>query len=253
MIGISFFFGTVLFGLALGVEHVAASPAFRVDKIAWQGLAHLDEDEMTNRFKFVLGKNIFKVNIQALHQALMAEKWIKTVTVKKDYPNRLMIFVVERKPAAVEYHLDDQGDRAVRLASAPVLIDREGMILQKGGALPSGLARLLHVNAQAYEKALGLWDLLDHYPGLFIDLSNPDDLLVHITDAGNGKRLGLLHLGGESYAERWARFLAIERHLKNRGQVPWEVDLRFPGQVIVKNGLGVLKPVSGSAPESIYF
>jgi len=253
MIGISLVFGGGLFTVALGIERVAASPSFRVERIAWHGLTQLDETEMTHRFKSVMGKNIFRVDIDDMHRRLMAERWIKAATVKKDFPNRLSIFVVERKPAAIGYQLDEQGERLINARIAPVLIDAEGRILEKGGPFPPGMARLIHVNAKAYAKALALWTQLDDYPGSFIDLGNPDDLKVYIADEGEGKQRGLLHLGASGYSESWGRFLAIENQLIDRGPTPWEIDLRFPGQVIVKNGHRNIKPVSGSQPGSIYF
>ncbi len=234
MIFISIIFGTGLFAFALGVEWIGASSTFRVEKIIWLGLQHLEADEMTERFQSLLGKNIFKIDLYEVHHRLLSEQWINTATVKKNFPNRLLIIVVERKPAALEFQLNKRSDALVDLSIVPVVIDTEGVILQEGGAFPPGLARLIHVNLEAYDQALGLWALMGNHPGLFINLLDPDDLLVYLTEEEEGKQVGLLHFGNGRYEDSWARFLTIEEDLKERGLAPWEIDLRFSGQLVVK-------------------
>lgn len=223
--------------LALGVERIGASSTFQVEKITWLGLQHLEVDEMTERFQTLVGKNIFKIDIQEVHHRLLSEQWIDTATVKKNFPNQLLIIIVERKPAALEFQLNQRSDALVDFSMVPVVIDTEGIILQEGGAFPPGLARLIHVNPEAYDRALGLWALMGNRPGLFIDLRNPDDLLVYLTEEAEGKQVGFLHLGSGGYEDSWARFLAIEGDLEERGLALWEIDLRFSGQLVVKTGL----------------
>ncbi|MFQ5596548.1 MAG: cell division protein FtsQ/DivIB [Nitrospiria bacterium] len=246
-------FGTLLFAVALGLERIAVSPVFRVEKILWVGLQHLQEKEMKTRFQSVVGRNIFQVDIQEIHRRLISDKWIKEAVVKKDFPNRLVIRVVERKPASVEYRLKDFEERVVDRSVAPVVLDTEGMVLQKGGALPTGLAPLIHVNREAYDRALDLWDLVGDRSDIYIDLSNPKDLQVYITTRDGERRLGVIHFGEEITEDSWDRYVSIETDLRERGVSPWEVDLRFDGQAVMRSGRERDDPASEKPSAAMYF
>lgn len=253
IIGISFLFGFGLFALVSILEKISTSAAFQVDQIKWVGLEHLKENEISKAYKTVVGQNIFKVDIESVHQRLLSHPRIKTATVKKDFPNRLLIIVEEQQPAAARFESD----------ATVSIIDFEGNVLQSGltrqnlRTLEITLPRLIHFKEAAYTKALSLANVLENRPGLWIDLSDPKDLILHFTavaeETNEEKPVGLLHLGKAFFAERWARFLTIEDDLKARGLTDWEIDLRFPGQVIVKNGALQGPVVSGRPSDTTYF
>ncbi len=263
IIGISLFFGFGLFALVTVLEKVSTSDAFQVDQIRWVGLQHLREDDILKGGKAVVGQNIFKVDIEAVHRRLLSNPRIKAATVKKDFPNRLLITVEEKQPAAARFEADDRPEMLVKRNATVSIIDAEGNVLESGiaaqnlAALSLGLPRLLHFKEAAYAKALALGAVLEDRLGLFIDLSDPENLLVYFTEGAGEqmgeKTIGLLHLGGAQFAERWARFLAIEDDLKLRGFLNWEIDLRFPGQVIVKDGALQKPVVSGRLSNTTYF
>lgn len=228
-IALSLLVGLGLFGLYLGLRHLAASPFFKVREFQWSGLQHLKEPEVAGLFQSVLGKNLFDVEIAPIQRALLSNPWVKEATVRKDFPDRLTFIVVERTPASVAYlppagALPEQGgtlDVTVRL------LDQEGVVLEQGGDYPPELPRVVHVNAAAYPKALRLAQLFTNRSDFFIDLSNPEDLQVHLPG-------GLIHFGEENYPEKWDRFSRVEEDLLRRGFSHWEVDLRFSDKVIVK-------------------
>jgi len=240
IVGISFLFGCGLFALVTAFEKISTSELFQIEKISWVGLQSLREDEILKGDALVVGQNIFKVDIEAVHRSLLENPRIKAATVKKDFPNRLLIIVEEAQPAAARFEVDESAEKLTQKSITVVILDSEAKVLQTGidpGKTPmAGLPRLLHFKEEAYVQALALGSVLGNRLDLFIDLSDPKDLLVYFT-GGQEDQLGLIHFGGTHFRERWARFLAIEDDLKARGLLNWEIDLRFPAQAIVKGGV----------------
>lgn len=219
--------GGSLFALYLGGERLAASPAFHVREIRWTGLHHLKEPEMTARFRSIVGRSLFRVDIAQIQREIQANPWIKSAVIRKEFPDRLRIQVIERVPAAVE----------IDSARRPLLRDEEGKILQQNGEPPEALPRIIHYNPAAYAQGLQLASLISDTlekegaePSLFvIDLADPENLMVHFPE-------GVLHFGKEEYPERWRRFLEIREDLERRGISDREIDLRYRRKVIVKDG-----------------
>jgi cell division septal protein FtsQ len=233
-VGLSLLFGIGLFGFYLAVRQVVASSFFEVKVLRWSGLQHLKEAEMAQRFHPLLGQNLFDVEIASIQRALEANSWVKSATVRKDFPDGLTFIVVERTPASVAYpRFGEAFPETMRL------LDREGVVLDQGGDYSPELPRVVHVNAAAYPKALQLAQLLTQRSDFLIDLSNPDDLQVHLPE-------GVIHFGEENYQEKWNRFVHVEEDLRRRGYARWEADLRFSGKVIVK---GDLPEIKKSRPE----
>ncbi|MBI3802322.1 MAG: FtsQ-type POTRA domain-containing protein [Nitrospirae bacterium] len=220
--------GGLFFGLYAGSRRLATAPFFEVREIRWQGLRHLKEAEMTARFRSILGRNLFRLDLADIQGQLQANPWVKEAVVRKDFPDQLTFIVTERVPTAVE----------IEASRGPILRDQEGAILERGGTPPEALPRLLHYNPASYAKGLQLASFLseslkreaaDGRPAFVVDLADPEDLVVHLSE-------GVLHFGEGDYLERWQRFLEIRSDLERRGIANREIDLRFQKKVVVKGG-----------------
>lgn len=244
---VAFVVGAGLFMLTLGVEKIGTLSVFEVKEIQWIGLKHLTEKKMGERFQSVLGKNLFKVDIAAIQERLLAHQWIKEATVKKRFPNRILIVVIERKPASVEYEKGTLMGETVNFTTAPYLVDQEGITLQQGGPFPAKLPRLININPENYADGLALGTLAQNRPGVFIDLSDPKNLQVYFITPEEKMQTGLLHLGADKHAEKWLQFLEIETDLVERGLSSWELDLRISGMAVLKSS----EP--GRSPNTLYF
>lgn len=218
--------GAGLFILYAGAQKLMAHNYFRVKEIRWIGLRHLKESEMSRQFHWAVGRNLFKLESHPIQQQLLSNPWVKEAVVRKEFPDGLSFILMERTPAAVEY--PKAGGDDISLGEA-VLLDEEGRALERGGDYPSELPRIINMNRQAFPKALQLASLFTKRSPYLIDLSHPKDLVVH--QAG-----WVIHFGDQDYSERWRRFLEIEMDLEQRGISDKEIDLRFPGKVIVKSG-----------------
>lgn len=232
--------GIGLFALYVGVKQGITSPVFNVKEIRWSGLRHLKGSGITERLVSLTGENLFQLDLSGVRQKLLADPWVKSVTVRKVFPDHLSIMIVERRPALVEYAgVDFQG--AAGSSERTALLDEEGVILEEGGIYPKTLPRVIRFDRERFPNAAVLTRSLASRSDVLMDLSNPDDLLIHFTGDARGLRKGILHLGKGDYQSRWVRYLEIENDLRNRGLSSWEVDLRFSDKAIVKSGFSPKK------------
>jgi cell division septal protein FtsQ len=219
--------GSALFFLYTGFHRFLGSSYFEVKKIEWVGLHHRDAAEMNLAFQDLLGRNLFQVELTSLRRRLLSDPWIETGAVKKRFPDRLLFVVSERIPAAVAV---DDPHRVALLGS-------NGEVIERGGNYPPDLPRLMRV----HREALPLLPLAFTWAGLLadrqeavLDLSDPRDLVIHLTPQWT------LHVGHESEedgadaAQQWRRFLEVEEDLLQGASLPLSIDLRFSEKVIVQ-------------------
>lgn len=214
-------FGLVLAGVLLvaiffGLQGFLSSSYFQIKEIRWSGVKQIDSKELDQQFKFVLGQNLVHLSIADIHSALIKNRWVKEAVVRKVFPSRIEVALIERVPAAVE--IDPLSNRMI-------LRDDTGVVLEEGEA--DHLPRMIYYNPNTYTKALELAPLLAERKDALIDMSRSEDLAIRL-------KKGVLHLGDRDYKKRWERFSKMEADLDRRNVAPWEADLRFPAQVVVK-------------------
>ncbi len=215
--------GLSTFALYTGVHAILTSGYFSVKRIGWAGLTRPQTEVLQAWLQPVVGRNLFRLDIDHLQTLLLTHPWVKTAQVKKIFPDRIHIRVTERIPAAVQ--IDEKGRLLLR--------DEEGRMLERGGEYPASLPRLIRFRPEGYTQALALGRLTAERPEAQIDLSDPSDLRVHL-----GNRV--IHFGKDDYPERWRRFLVIESELASWGPAGIDVDLRFKEKVIIR----LTRPVS---------
>ncbi len=225
--------GVILFALYSGVCRVMASSYFEVREIRWIGLQHRDAARMNLFFQDVLGRNLFQVDVAHIQRRILADPWIEQGAVKKLFPNRLLFVISEHTPAAV----------AVDDPYHAVLLSATGRVLELGGDYPPDLPRVIHLRREGLpilRLALQWTTLLSDHPDAVMDLANPQDLVIHLNPQW------ALHVGGTSevaseaghveasMTQQWRRFLEVKGRLLQAASQPLEIDLRFPGKVIVQ-------------------
>lgn len=235
---LSVLLGAGLFTLYLGLKRGMASPVFSVKEIQWSGLRRLEGSGIRDRLDSLTGENLFRLNLAEARKTVLANPWVKSVALKKVFPDRLSVMIVERRPALVEY-VDVKFQKTGVSPGKTALLDAEGVVLEEGGIYPDTLPRVIRFDRKRFPNAAVLARSLENRPDVLLDLSNPDDLLIHFMGGTNGEREGLLHLGKGEYQAKWGRYLEIESDLQDRGRSRWEIDLRFSDKAIVKSGFSV--------------
>ena len=97
----------LIFYLAIGFlgwnffAFIFSSNFCNIEEVIIKGNDCLSEDEILSRSKVKLGENIFKLDLKKSKDSLMQEPWIKEVEIKRVIPNKIIISIKERKPAAI--------------------------------------------------------------------------------------------------------------------------------------------------------
>jgi cell division protein FtsQ len=219
-------------------SYLLHAPKFSIGVKEIQGLRHLSESEVLMKLNELeeQNRNLFALDLDALRKSVELLPWVKTATVQRVWPDRLTIEVAERMPIAF-----------VRIEGSTQLVDEDGVFLESKGdgrpgfdfpvlmGLESGFdSELLARN----RKRIGLYrrlmsELDENGAGLSRDLSE-----VHLQDAGSTSIVlnddtVLVHLGADRFQEKFRRYLAMSREIKEKYRLLESVDLRFENQVVV--------------------
>lgn len=100
------------------------SPHFAVKEVRVRGMHRVSEASLRARAvgeAGVLGANLFSVNLSEVRRALLAEPWLKSVTLRRELPTTLSVEVEEHVPAALMsldalYLVDETGTAFKRAA-----------------------------------------------------------------------------------------------------------------------------------------
>jgi cell division protein FtsQ len=208
---------------------------FEVKEISLAGANQVTRREMLERLAIQPGQPVWSFNTRRLEIRLESHPWIKRAAVSRVLPHTLAVHITERRPAAV-----------LRNSSMTLLLDEEGHALSvlspaedpglpvMTGINPKGLlakeGRLLLAAQRGIELAGLLTRTFQGRPR--IDMTNPDDVVAYL----DGLRL---QFGPSPFEEKWERYRTIEPYLAvsagpGHGEVRNEIDLRYPGKVIVR-------------------
>jgi len=208
---------------------------FTLREVRTIGLSHLSRQEILARLNLRDHETLFTVSPTALQDRLEQHPWIKEAHISREPFDRLAVEIRERQPAAL-----------LQASTGTILLDREGAVLS---ALPSAAELVLPVlvgieperlqrghaaSRQSVQQGIRLAALMaQSYEGIpHIDLRDPENAVGYV----QGIRF---EFGATSFEEKWARYHQIEPSVWPRlGQggkdLRSEIDLRYPGKVIVR-------------------
>jgi len=122
-------------GVALGAwTWMHASPRFALRKIEVSGHARLSADDIARRAGAALGQNLFSIRPGAVEGRLRADPWIAAAEARRALPDRLLLQVVERRPAGLVlvdgalYLADEHGTPFKRASAA----EQDGLVVVSG-------------------------------------------------------------------------------------------------------------------------
>jgi len=92
--------GAVIYGSFMGFQFVTTSPQFEISKVTLNGNQTLTEKELQKWLGSVIGENIFLLDLENLSTRLARHPWVQTVSVRKVFPQNIVVTVAERKPYA---------------------------------------------------------------------------------------------------------------------------------------------------------
>lgn len=87
-----------------------------IQEIQLENNSVVDTDDVKQKLNYLYDENLFFLNTSRIKESLKDINFIQSYTVKKIYPNKIKLSIVEKKPIAIllnkkeKYYISDKGD-----------------------------------------------------------------------------------------------------------------------------------------------
>ena len=238
-------------GMAVRWVHttVLQSKSFAVNEIVVFGNSHVDQEVIIKHSRLKKGSNIFTVDLEGAAIGVKSHPWVKGVTVKRRFPDKIIIHVVERTATAVVRQrglrlMDPSGEVFKSLdpgdpVDMPVVTGPNGTDAILDDEV---VARLLRVMELARESG-----------------TMPENNISEIVVSSDGgiDLIGVdepryVNLGGADIERRWFVLEIVVADARRSGAEVYGVDLRYKdgAALKLKDGPRTLVADGGSVTES---
>ncbi len=211
-------------GALMGVRMLVL--AFPVKNVFVSGNYHLEENEIINAVDIGHGESLFRLSLDELETRLKRKAWVKNVSLRKQFPDTLMIDVKEAVPKAL-----------LSFDKHMFIIDERGMTLEEIDINSTPfLPVIIGINPEKDKggvlEALKLINVLDEKD----ILSGKESIEVMLKPYGLVLNMDgeFVKVGYGSYAEKLGRWQDLETEIRKKNIIVDYVDLRFEKEVIVK-------------------
>ncbi len=179
------------------------------------------------------GVNIFRVSLEEERKRVESIPWVRSASLARAYPHRLVFHLVERAPIAF-----------VNIGGRVKLVDGDGVLLEKperaamdfpvltgldaaGTPAERGLRLALY---QEFDRQLAGEASRSGWLVSEVDLSDADDLKALLV---RDRESIQVHFGHEAFLERFRNFLALVPEVRKTNAQIDSVDLRYRNQIVV--------------------
>ena len=219
-------------GAAWASRWIMTTPALAVSSIRVEGAENADPRTVRSLASGALGRNLIRLDLDQVAATVRTHPWVKSVVVRRQLPDTIVVRVVERTPCALvllrgePFLVDTTGARIDRFGpryaswSFPVLRGLDGL----EPADRARRCRAAAVQLHALKKAAP--DL--HERLAEVDLSNPDR--TELTVAGLSSRL---RVAPDDWTRNLDAYRDLQASLDSRHEAIRYVDLRWDGRVTV--------------------
>ncbi len=203
------------------------------DAVILRGNHYVQPADVANALGAGVQPNIFRISLADVHSEIEAIPWVRSASLRRVFPNHLLVEITERKPVAY-----------VNLQGVLKLVDADGVILDKPSqgsfdfpvitgidlemSVADRKARLALFNRFAQElnaQALGAGWLVSE-----VDLTDDEDLVAVLAQ---GRETIKVHFGKQDFGERFRTLVALLPEVQKTTPDIDSVDLRYHGQLVV--------------------
>lgn len=221
--------------LVKGYDFITTDEYFRIKNIRFIGNNIISDNELNSLMELSEGTNIFSIGMHKLQERMSSHPWIKSVLIKRELPNSLLINVEERMPIAVAVY-----------KGRNYLIDSDGVVLGRrealldGGYFPvirgvdfKGIRFGEEQPPEALAEALRLLDAvkkkkeLTQFENINIDVER-ERMALRLDDYE-------INMGSGDYEKKLYRFVEVRGDMIDRGISSKKIDMRFLNKVVIKN------------------
>lgn len=196
------------------------------------------------------GMNIFRISLENRRKQVESIAWVRSASLMRVYPHRLLVHVVERVPVAF-----------VSIGGHVSLVDEEGVLLEKpesaafdfpvltgldaSGSLEERRSRLAlyqeFLRDVSEEVSRSGWMVSE------VDLRDAEDLKALLVQ---GRETLQVHFGHQEFLERFRNLVALLPELRKSNTRLDSVDLRYRNQIVVNPEPPAANAEPGTAPLS---
>jgi cell division protein FtsQ len=204
---------------------IAAKSAFQLSNIVITGNEHLSDEELKIMAGLGSDENLFRVSGRKISLKMMESPWILSATVRKEFPDRLLIHIEEAEPFAL---LDMKGKLFIVDDRGAMLEELRDMAVPFLPVISSDPYREREAFGEAINlaKAIKKTGLLSQKEHIEIISHKPQELSVNIDGV-------VVKVGAGEYEDKLVRLTEIEHEVKNRNISVDYIDLRFANKVLV--------------------
>jgi len=227
--------GVVAYGVYLGYQFATTSPQFEISHVSLTGNQTLPERELYKWLGPVTGKNIFLMDLENLSTRLARHPWIQSVSVRKVFPQDIVVNVKERKPYARikldrVYVMDNFGvllsPEASDYRNLPLIIQPwsgEKIALGQNVALEGVIQSL---------QTMHYLNKMSFFADNPIKTADVDDF-SRVTFTTGDDRLKII-MGLETIEQDFQNFLVVRDTLEKDKTNIEHIDLSFKDRIVVK-------------------
>lgn len=220
---------------AAAYSWLGRSRLFTVRDIDMNRCAYVTKDEISGMLSGVPQGNIWSLSSRDIGRRLRTHPWVRRVSVRKSFPDRLVVRIDERKPAAMInldalYYVDEEGSIFKRLTA----YDAKNFPIVTGYSR-SELAARDAVSLQNLKKTLDLLRcaesgaLRKNVSEVHFDAQEGHTLVTR--DSGLQLKIGMMN-----GREAMKRIEEAMPKLSSVGQARGIVDLKTAGRIFVRPG-----------------
>jgi cell division protein FtsQ len=204
----------------------AARSAFVIKTVVFSGNVRLSDDELRSLAGLKGGESLLTLSSAEVYRKISSTPWVRSVMVRKEFPDRLLISVRETEPFAL---LDMKG----RL----FIVDEKGKLLEE--LRESSMPFLPIISGdpfgdkEVFSEAISLVRAVKE-TGLLAK-KNRIEIIAHKLNEITVNLDGLVvKVGADDYEEKLSRLTELEEEIKSR-HIPVDyIDLRFANRIVVK-------------------
>lgn len=204
----------------------SVAQGFSLTSIEVAGRNHTDPAAIRAVLSDWQDTSIFTADLQAIRSQLLSLGWVRDAVVSRQLPDRLIVSLFERQPVAL-----------LQTQNGHQLIDADGTPIT--GADVSAFSHLVVVSGNgAAERTAALLDMLQSEPEIFSDVWAVQLVSQRRWDVH--MRSGLtIKLPEQDPVLAWSRLAKLERDTAITARDLASIDLRVPGQLIVKPNIPI--------------
>jgi len=219
------------------LERIREHPYFELTEIVVTPTRHVRTGALLEAAGLKARVSLWRVDPAALVTRLEADPWVYRASVRREFPRRLVVRLVERRPAAI------------LLLDAPLYVDRTGVAFAPLGErdpldlpLVTGIEAAIHRGETVYarhgiRRAIRLVDLMGE-AGLPFRVSEVHiDREIGVTVFPVSPPLALT-FGWGNFPAKMARLSEVLDALAGREAQIREIDLTLKGQAVIRSRRG---------------